>query len=60
MTGLKLPPGSMERLLAVNKKEWLAELDSIEKFFDQFGSRLPDEMWSQHERLRQRLLASKT
>ena len=59
MTGLKLPPGSMERLLAVNKKEWLAELDSIEKFFDQFGSRLPDEMWSQHERLRQRLLASK-
>jgi GTP-dependent phosphoenolpyruvate carboxykinase len=46
-------------LLAVNKKEWLAELDSIRKFFDQFGSRLPDQLWSQHERLRQRLLASK-
>ncbi len=59
MTGLKLPAGSMEKLLAVNKKEWLAELDSVTKFFDQFGSRLPDELWAQHERLRQRLLASK-
>jgi phosphoenolpyruvate carboxykinase (GTP) len=59
MTGLKLPAGAMDKLLAVNRKEWLAELDSIKKFFDQFGSRLPDQLWSQHERLRQRLLASK-
>jgi phosphoenolpyruvate carboxykinase (GTP) len=59
MTGLKLPAGAMDKLLAVNKKEWLAELDSIKKFFDQFGSRLPDQLWVQHERLRQRLLASR-
>ncbi|MCX6908028.1 MAG: phosphoenolpyruvate carboxykinase domain-containing protein [Verrucomicrobia bacterium] len=59
MSGLKMPAGAMDKLLAVNKKEWLAELDSVKKFFDQFGSRLPDQLWAQHEALRQRLLASK-
>jgi phosphoenolpyruvate carboxykinase (GTP) len=59
MTGLKLPSGTMNKLLAIDRKAWLAELDSIKEFFDQFDVRLPDRLWAQHEALRQRLLATK-
>jgi len=59
MTGLRLPAGAITKLLAVNSTDWLAELDSISQFFNQFGARLPDQLWLQHEALRQRLLAAK-
>jgi phosphoenolpyruvate carboxykinase (GTP) len=59
MTGLKLPKDAMRKLLAVDREAWLAELDSIHKFFDQFGTRLPDPIWAQHEALRRRLLTAK-
>ena len=56
-TGLELPPGTMERLLAVDREAWRAELDDQERFFRRFGARLPREMWDEHERLRRRLEA---
>ncbi len=56
MTGLKMPAGAMKKLLAVDNQAWLDELDSIHQFFDQFGTRTPDQIWAQHEALRQRLL----
>jgi len=59
MTGLELSDGAMQKLLAVNGEAWLAELDAIREFFDQFGPRLPDPLWAQHEALRQRLLTAK-
>ena len=59
MTGLHMPRGTMNKLLAVDRKAWLAELDSIKEFFDQFDMRLPDRLWAEHEALRQRLLAAK-
>ena len=59
MTGLKLSSGTMNKLLAVDRKAWMAELDSIKEFFDQFDVRLPDQLWAQHEALRQRLRATK-
>ncbi|MCX7827263.1 MAG: phosphoenolpyruvate carboxykinase (GTP), partial [Verrucomicrobiae bacterium] len=59
MTGLHLPAGAMEKLLAVNKNDWLAELDAIRDFFEQFGTRLPDQLWQQHNALRRRLQSSK-
>ena len=58
MTGLGMPDGAMDRLFAVNRKDWLAEVDGVGQFFDGFGTRMPDEMWRQHELLRGRLLAS--
>ena len=58
MTGLTMPNGSMEKLLTINRKDWLAEVDSVGKFFDGFGTRMPDEIWHQHELLRWRLLAT--
>jgi phosphoenolpyruvate carboxykinase (GTP) len=59
MTGLTMPDGAMQKLLAITRKDWLAEVDSVGQFFDGFGTRLPDEIWRQHELLRGRLLATK-
>jgi phosphoenolpyruvate carboxykinase (GTP) len=57
MTGLSLPGGAMDKLLAVDPEAWQGEAASIAEFFDTFGTRLPDEMWQQHEALKQRLAA---
>ena len=57
MTGLSMPDGAMDKLFAINRKDWLAEVDAVRQFFDGFGTRMPDEMWRQHELLRARLLA---
>ena len=56
MTGLDLPAGAMDKLLSVNRQSWLAELDDITEFFNQFGTRLPAELWRQHELLKARLM----
>jgi len=56
MTGLSMPNGAMDKLFAVNCKDWAAEVDAVGKFFDGFGTRMPEEMWRQHELLRGRLL----
>jgi phosphoenolpyruvate carboxykinase (GTP) len=57
MTGLTIPNGAMDKLFAVDRKDWLAEVDAVGKFFEGFGTRMPDEMWRQHELLRTRLQA---
>jgi len=56
MTGLSMPNGAMDKLFAINRQDWLAEIDAVGTFFDGFGTRMPDEMWRQHELLRGRLL----
>jgi phosphoenolpyruvate carboxykinase (GTP) len=56
MTGLNMPNGAMDKLFAVIREDWLAEVDTVGKFFDSFGTRMPDEMWRQHDLLRGRLL----
>jgi phosphoenolpyruvate carboxykinase (GTP) len=55
MTGLNIPQGAMDKLFAVSRKDWLAEVDAVGQFFDTFGTRMPQEMWQQHEGLRKRL-----
>ena len=59
MTGLSMPNGAMDKLFAINRKDWLAEVDAVGKFFDGFGTRMPDEMWRQHDLLRGRLPAKR-
>jgi len=56
MTGLSMPAGAMDKLFAINRKDWLAEVEAVGQFFDGFGTRMPDELWRQHELLRGRLL----
>ena len=55
MTGLKLSEGVLEKLLAVNKKDWLEELKGIKKFFRQFKRDLPLELWQEYDALYSRL-----
>jgi phosphoenolpyruvate carboxykinase (GTP) len=57
LTGLDLSPSRLEQLLVVDREAWKAELPDVAAFFDQFGSRLPRELWDQHEALRKRLEA---
>ncbi len=55
LTGLELPIQTIEKLLAIDNKEWLKELNGIKIFFKQFGRRLSPELWQEYEGLRARL-----
>ncbi|HAH21194.1 MAG: phosphoenolpyruvate carboxykinase [Omnitrophica WOR_2 bacterium GWF2_43_52] len=55
MMGLPLAPLALEKLLAINKKEWLEELKGIKEFFGQFKKDLPPELWQEYESLEERL-----
>jgi len=55
MTGLNLSKGALEKLLKVEKSEWLEELKGVHKFFGNFKNDLPGELWSEYEALLERL-----
>jgi len=55
MTSLELLPGTLEKLLEVNKEDWKKEIEEHRKFFEQFGNDLPKEIWEEHEALKKRL-----
>jgi len=55
MTGLNLASGILEKLLDIDKKEWLEELKGIKRFFKQFKKDLPDELWQEYFALKERL-----
>ncbi len=55
MTGLQLPAGALNKLLAIDKKEWLGELKDIQTFFRQFKKSLPRELWEEYEAMLRRL-----
>jgi phosphoenolpyruvate carboxykinase (GTP) len=55
MTGLHLPKDSLEKLLKIDRKDWLEESKSIKKFFQQFRKDLPAQLWDEYEALSCRL-----
>ena len=55
MTGLNFSAGALDKLLAINNKEWLGELHSIKEFFGQFKKDLPQELWDEYAALEERL-----
>lgn len=55
LEGLNLPQGNLEKLLSVDKKEWIEELSGVKDFFKQFKKDLPQEMRQEYESLFQRL-----
>jgi phosphoenolpyruvate carboxykinase (GTP) len=55
LEGLNIPGQALEELLHIERGEWEQETASQRKFFEQFGARLPHEVWEEHEALRQRL-----
>jgi len=59
LEGLKIPAGNMEKLLHVDIDGWLAEIPSIRKYFEKFGSHLPAGLQTEVTLLEQRLQAAK-
>ena len=53
--GLDLDPATLQALLSVDPDAWQHELPLIEAHFDAVGSRLPAELRSQLDALRDRL-----
>jgi phosphoenolpyruvate carboxykinase (GTP) len=51
MTGLDLPKAQLEKLFAVDMKEWKPEVEGIRTFFKPYRTRLPSEIRSEFERL---------
>jgi len=55
MTGLDLPVSVMEKLLSIDRGEWLQEIEDHKKFFETFGSRLPKELMDECRAFKKRL-----
>ncbi|HEX9760068.1 MAG TPA: phosphoenolpyruvate carboxykinase (GTP) [Candidatus Acidoferrales bacterium] len=55
LDGLDVSTQTMEALLRVNPDDWAGELDDTRAFFEKFGTRLPKELWQEHEKLAERL-----
>jgi phosphoenolpyruvate carboxykinase (GTP) len=47
LNGLELDLPTLARLLAVEKEEWRREGELIGAYLEDFGERVPDEMWNQ-------------
>jgi phosphoenolpyruvate carboxykinase (GTP) len=55
LAGLGIPDATMQKLLSIDKNDWLEEVKDIETFFKTFGSAMPQEMFNQLEGLAERL-----
>jgi phosphoenolpyruvate carboxykinase (GTP) len=53
--GLDVPKEKLVKLFEVNPESWKQELQDIEKFLNQFGSRMPSEIWREHKKLAEQL-----
>jgi len=51
LDGLDIPQDKLEKLLEVRPENWGVELDEVRKFFEQFGSRIPQGMWDEYRAL---------
>lgn len=55
LTGLRLSEATLDKLLYVDREEWLKEAKDIEQFFKIFGRKLPRELNSELIALKRRL-----
>jgi len=51
VNGLDVSPDTLNQLLAVDKKQWRAEMDSIGEYFAEFGDRVPKELHAEHQKI---------
>jgi len=55
LNGLNIPPKDLEDLLSVAPVQWLETLPTIRDHLEKFGGRLPQELWTEFNRLEERL-----
>jgi phosphoenolpyruvate carboxykinase (GTP) len=51
LMGLRVKEENLRKLLSVDRQEWKAELEDARAFLDQFGTRMPQEIWQEFKRL---------
>ncbi|MGQ9632074.1 MAG: phosphoenolpyruvate carboxykinase (GTP) [bacterium] len=55
LDGLEIPRENLDKLFEVKLDDWRSELGDVQKFFEQFGKHLPQEMWQEYEALAKHL-----
>lgn len=55
LSGLAISREDMEKLFEVNPEEWKLELEEVRVFFNQFGDRLPEDLWEEFRKLERNL-----
>jgi len=55
LAGLDIDKKSLNKLLEINKEEWVKEASDIEEFYKKFGDRLPKELSDELNALKNRL-----
>jgi phosphoenolpyruvate carboxykinase (GTP) len=55
LTGLHLPASTMQELLAVDCAAWRQEIAAVEKYFEEFGTQLPEQLRREIRSLETRL-----
>jgi phosphoenolpyruvate carboxykinase (GTP) len=58
-SGLDIEPAHLKMLLSVDIDGWLAELPLMKRHYEQFGSRMPEDLKLELAELEQRLLAAR-
>ena len=58
LDGMSISPEAMDELLRVEPSDWVAEEEATGKFFEKFGSRLPQEIRKEQAALAERLQRS--
>jgi phosphoenolpyruvate carboxykinase (GTP) len=53
--GLNIPQEKLEKLFEVKPSEWTGELAEIEKYFQSFGSHMPEAIWNEYRSLAEKL-----
>ncbi|MBN3039383.1 MAG: phosphoenolpyruvate carboxykinase (GTP) [Candidatus Omnitrophica bacterium] len=59
MTGLNIPKDRLKKLLDIDKKDWLKEIQSIKHFFAKFKRTLPKEIREELRLLEQRIKSNR-
>ena len=60
LEGIDIDEVTLERLLGVDPEAWQTELAGQKEFLEQYGDRMPAEMWNQYKALEERLAAVST
>jgi phosphoenolpyruvate carboxykinase (GTP) len=55
LTGLNISRDALQRLLDIDRFEWIQEMESQKEFLKMFGNRLPRELWAEWEAQNKRL-----
>ena len=55
LSGLNIPESNLNRVLTIDKREWLEEAEEMEEYYSQFDERLPADLRQELKNLKERL-----